>query len=366
MHAALDGGAIVGGAGAFSFRMTVPGGARARLRGRDGRRRPADPPPPRDPPLDDARPARRRRTSGASRSRRCGRPRRRSTGATATASPRSSLELEIPQEHGAFRPGDRAGRQRPARRAGRGGELFPPVYDARPRRDAGHVRARPGLVGAPRARRPGGIPLRRRPEAPAPCSRSTASRRRTRSTGCTSRSASLGPETTLDDDRGDRRDARRRRPRSGATCSTSTGRRRSPRACCRSTTRCSCCSPGRTAPRPTIVRRALGAAGRRRRCAVGARRTRATGAVVLDVRDEFCPWNAGPLAASARRRRRAPTRTADLALDVADLGSRVPRRVHVPASSRTPARVEELREGAIARADALFRTDVAPWCPEIF
>ena len=29
-------------------------------------------------------------------------------------------------------------------------------------------------------------------------------------------------------------------------------------------------------------------------------------------------------------------------------------------------RVEELRDGGLARADELFRTDVAPWCPEIF
>jgi hypothetical protein len=28
--------------------------------------------------------------------------------------------------------------------------------------------------------------------------------------------------------------------------------------------------------------------------------------------------------------------------------------------------VEELHDGALTRADALFRTDVAPWCPEIF
>ncbi len=28
--------------------------------------------------------------------------------------------------------------------------------------------------------------------------------------------------------------------------------------------------------------------------------------------------------------------------------------------------VEEVSEGALARADALFRTDRAPWCPEIF
>ena len=31
-----------------------------------------------------------------------------------------------------------------------------------------------------------------------------------------------------------------------------------------------------------------------------------------------------------------------------------------------PCRVEELRPGALAQADAMFRTDIAPWCPEIF
>jgi predicted acetyltransferase len=29
-------------------------------------------------------------------------------------------------------------------------------------------------------------------------------------------------------------------------------------------------------------------------------------------------------------------------------------------------RVEELSEGAVRAADALFRSDRAPWCPEIF
>ena len=29
-------------------------------------------------------------------------------------------------------------------------------------------------------------------------------------------------------------------------------------------------------------------------------------------------------------------------------------------------RAHELRAGGLARADALFRTDRAPWCPEIF
>jgi sterol carrier protein len=29
-------------------------------------------------------------------------------------------------------------------------------------------------------------------------------------------------------------------------------------------------------------------------------------------------------------------------------------------------RAEELRDGAIERADALFATSLEPWCPEIF
>jgi hypothetical protein len=29
-------------------------------------------------------------------------------------------------------------------------------------------------------------------------------------------------------------------------------------------------------------------------------------------------------------------------------------------------RIDELRRGAVKRADALFRTDVEPWCAEIF
>jgi hypothetical protein len=36
------------------------------------------------------------------------------------------------------------------------------------------------------------------------------------------------------------------------------------------------------------------------------------------------------------------------------------------AQLRRALRVEELRNGAIARADALFRADRAPWCVEIF
>jgi predicted acetyltransferase len=88
------------------------------------------------------------------------------------------------------------------------------------------------------------------------------------------------------------------------------------------------------------------------------------GRVVLDVRDEFCPWNAGRWQVEGGAAARTDA-DADLALDVADLASAYLGGFTFRALARA-RRVEELREGGIARADALFRSDVAPWCPEIF
>ena len=98
--------------------------------------------------------------------------------------------------------------------------------------------------------------------------------------------------------------------------------------------------------------------------ALSARTYAGDDAVVLDVRDEFCPWNEGRWKVEGG----AATRTedaADLALDVADLGSVYLGGFTFRDLGRA-GRVEELREGAIDRADASFRTDGAPWCPEIF
>jgi predicted acetyltransferase len=98
--------------------------------------------------------------------------------------------------------------------------------------------------------------------------------------------------------------------------------------------------------------------------ALSARTYAEGGALVLDVRDEFCPWNEGRWkldGGAAERTDGAP----DLALDVSDLGS-----VYLGGFTfrelRRAGRVEELTQGALDRADSTFRTDVAPWCPEIF
>ena len=88
------------------------------------------------------------------------------------------------------------------------------------------------------------------------------------------------------------------------------------------------------------------------------------GDVVVEVRDEFCPWNAGRWRVGGGGVERTDDDT-DLELDVADLAS-----VYLGAFtfSRLAAaeRVREVRDGALERADALFRTSRPPYCPEDF
>jgi predicted acetyltransferase len=85
--------------------------------------------------------------------------------------------------------------------------------------------------------------------------------------------------------------------------------------------------------------------------------------VVLDVSDEFCPWNAARWRVGSEIA--LTDDAADLELDVADLAS-----VYLGAFSFTrlaaAERVRELKDGALARADALFRTERPPYCPEDF
>ena len=88
------------------------------------------------------------------------------------------------------------------------------------------------------------------------------------------------------------------------------------------------------------------------------------GSVVFEVRDEFCPWNEGRwrLAGGAAE----PTQElAELALDVGALGSAYLGAVSF-GQLRDAFRVEELAAGAVERADALFAWRPLPWCPEIF
>jgi len=102
--------------------------------------------------------------------------------------------------------------------------------------------------------------------------------------------------------------------------------------------------------------------------ALEARRYRAADRLVLDVVDGFLPENevrydldGGPDGARCRRTNAAP----DLRLSVAELGSAYLGGVSL-ASLAAAGRVEELTAGALARADLMFGSDVAPWCSTDF
>ena len=98
--------------------------------------------------------------------------------------------------------------------------------------------------------------------------------------------------------------------------------------------------------------------------ALGARTYAHDPDVVLEVSDAFCPWNAGRyrLAGGGCERTDAEP---DLALDAAALGAAYLGGTTLRELAGA-GRVAELRPGALARASAAFRGDVAPWCPEIF
>ncbi len=98
--------------------------------------------------------------------------------------------------------------------------------------------------------------------------------------------------------------------------------------------------------------------------ALAARSYATTGSVVIEIADEFCPWNQGRWRVTAGAVARTSD-SADLSGDVTALGS-VYLGGFTWAQLASSLRVTELRPSAVARADALFRHDVAPWCPEIF
>jgi predicted acetyltransferase len=83
--------------------------------------------------------------------------------------------------------------------------------------------------------------------------------------------------------------------------------------------------------------------------------------LVVEVHDDLCEWNAGRYRLGEGRVDAEP----DLALGVADLASLY--LGGVSAYDLAPAgRLDERTEGAIARAEALFRTPLPPFCPEVF
>jgi predicted acetyltransferase len=101
--------------------------------------------------------------------------------------------------------------------------------------------------------------------------------------------------------------------------------------------------------------------------ALQARGYAGEGRLVLEVRDPFCSWNegrweleAGPDGGAVKSSDAEP----DLVLHVDDLAAMYLGAVR--AFSLARARRVEGSPQAVARADALFATAEAPWCPHIF
>ncbi|MEJ1196082.1 MULTISPECIES: GNAT family N-acetyltransferase [unclassified Streptomyces] len=90
--------------------------------------------------------------------------------------------------------------------------------------------------------------------------------------------------------------------------------------------------------------------------------------VVFEVEDAFCPWNAGRWRLTGDTKGASCERTsdaADLALTVRELGAAYLGGVSL-ASLGAAGRVREVRRGALAEASAGFGSDVAPWLPHGF
>jgi predicted acetyltransferase len=102
--------------------------------------------------------------------------------------------------------------------------------------------------------------------------------------------------------------------------------------------------------------------------ALEARTYQAPVDVVFEVEDAFCPWNSGRWRLTGDSKGASCTRTedaADLALSVRELGA-----AYLGGTSLTAlaagGRVRELRQGALAEASLGFSSAVAPWLPHGF
>ncbi|MFI6205091.1 GNAT family N-acetyltransferase [Streptomyces sp. NPDC051041] len=102
--------------------------------------------------------------------------------------------------------------------------------------------------------------------------------------------------------------------------------------------------------------------------ALQARTYQAPVDVVFEVEDAFCPWNAGRWRLSGDAKGASCARTsdaADLALSARELAEAYLGGVSLAALGAA-GRVRELRQGALAEASVGFASTVAPWLPHGF
>jgi len=99
--------------------------------------------------------------------------------------------------------------------------------------------------------------------------------------------------------------------------------------------------------------------------ALAARRYSMPGRLVIEVEDAFCPWNEGTyaleVAADGTASCSASGDASELSLAADVLGA-----IYLGGTSVTTlaaaGRIVEHASGAVSRAEAMFRTDGAPWC----
>ncbi len=93
------------------------------------------------------------------------------------------------------------------------------------------------------------------------------------------------------------------------------------------------------------------------------------GTLVLEVRDGFCPWNAGrwrlDVGEDGRGAVEPTTAAPDVTLDASDLAATYLGTFRFSELARV-GRVVENTAGSLLRADALFASPRAPWCSTMF
>jgi predicted acetyltransferase len=100
--------------------------------------------------------------------------------------------------------------------------------------------------------------------------------------------------------------------------------------------------------------------------ALAARRYPVADSLVFELEDAFCPWNTGRYRLdSGEARAQKTTEPADLVFSASALGSAYLGGISFARMAEVGDVVEK-SPGAVERADRIFHTTRAPWCPEIF
>jgi predicted acetyltransferase len=102
------------------------------------------------------------------------------------------------------------------------------------------------------------------------------------------------------------------------------------------------------------------------KAALEARSYATDGTLVFEVEDEFCSWNSGRYELDAGAGTVVSSdKDPELRMKIAALAAPYLGGFTFARMARS-GKVEELNPGALQRADAMFVTDRAPWCPENF